>query len=152
MVAPFKTAWVTADNAPVVGRPDAGAPVVSLLDKGITVKVIGSKNGWIMIKSPRGLDVWVYGKFVKESGGRAHINDNRVRIRSLPSTGPDSDVLGLLDKGTEVEVISRKGDWSRLRVLNSVAGWIKQDQLTTPGAITPDWQKRWDAIRSEATR
>jgi SH3-like domain-containing protein len=61
-------------------------------------------------------------------------------------------VLGLLDKGTEVEVISRKGDWSRLRVLNSVAGWIKQDQLTTPGTITPDWQKRWDAIRSEATR
>jgi hypothetical protein len=152
VVAPFKTAWVTADNAPVVGRPDANAPVVSLLDKGITVKVIGSKNGWIMIKSPMGLDVWVYGKFVKESGGRAHINDNRVRIRSLPSTGPDSDVLGLLDKGTEVEVISRKGDWSRLRVLNSVAGWIKQDQLTTPGAITPDWQKRWDAIRSEATR
>ena len=152
VVAPFKTAWVTTDNAPVVGRPDAGAPVVSLLDKGITVKVIGSKNGWIMIKSPMGLDVWVYGKFVKESGGRAHINDNRVRIRSLPSTGPDSDVLGLLDKGTEVEVISRKGDWSRLRVLNSVAGWIKQDQLTTPGAITPDWQKRWDVIRSEATR
>jgi hypothetical protein len=152
VVAPFKTAWVTTDNAPVVGRPDAAAPVVSLLDKGITVKVIGSKNGWIMIKSPLGLDVWVYGKFVKESGGQAHINDSRVRIRSLPSTGPDSDVLGLLDKGTEVEVISRKGDWSRLRVLNSVAGWIKQDQLTTPGAITPDWQKRWDAIRSEATR
>ncbi|MDG2238118.1 MAG: SH3 domain-containing protein [Arenicellales bacterium] len=152
VVAPFKTAWVTTDNAPVVGRPDAGAPIVSLLDKGITVKVIGSKNGWMMIKSPMGLDVWVYGKFVKESGGQAHINDDRVRIRSLPSTGPDSDVLGLLDKGTAVEVISRKGDWSRLRVLNSVAGWIKQDQLTTPGAITPDWQARWDAIRLEATR
>ena len=152
VVAPFKTAWVTTDNAPVVGRPDADAPVVSLLDKGITVKVIGSKNGWIMIKSPMGLDVWVYGKFVTESVGRAHINDNRVRIRSLPSAAADSDVLGLLDKGVEVEIISRKGDWSRLRVLNSVAGWIKQDQLTTPGAITPDWQKRWDAIRSEATR
>ena len=110
------------------------APVVSLLDKGITVKVIGSKNGWIMIKSPMGLDVWVYGKFVKESGGRAHINDNRVRIRSLPSTGPDSDVLGLLDKGTEVEVISRKGDWSRLRVLNSVAGMDQTRSTDDPGS------------------
>ncbi len=105
-----------------------------------------------MIQSPMGLDVWVYGKFISETGARAQINDNRVRIRSLPSTGADSDVLGLLDKGTPVEVKSRKGDWIRLRVTRSVAGWVDSADLTPPGAVSADWQERWDAIRSEVER
>ncbi len=152
IAAPFRAAWIKTDNTPVIGRPASEAPIISLLDKDIPVKVIGSKDGWIMIKSPTGLDVWVYGKFVKESGDRAEINEDRVRIRSLPSTGTDSDVLGLLDKGAQVQVISRKGDWTRLHVLHSVAGWVESGRATDPGATTPAWQERWDAIRSEATR
>ena len=102
-----------------------------------------------MIESPIGLDVWVYGKFVSETGNARQINNNRVRIRSLPSTGTESDVLGLLDKGTPVEIKSRKGDWIRLRVTRSVAGWVNSESLTTPGSVSADWQKRWDDIRSQ---
>ena len=102
-----------------------------------------------MIESPIGLDVWVYGKFISETGNTAQINNNRVRIRSLPSTGSESDVLGLLDKGTPVEIKSRKGDWIRLRVTRSVAGWVNSERLTTPGSVSADWQKRWDDIRSQ---
>ena len=150
--APFRTAWAKASDTKVIGRPAANAPELNLLAKGTPVKVIGSKDSWLMIQSPMGLDVWVYGKFISETGGGAQINDNRVRIRSLPSTGADSDVLGLLDKGAPVEVKSRKGDWIRLRVISSVAGWVDSAELTPPGAVSADWQERWDAIRSEVER
>jgi SH3-like domain-containing protein len=150
--APFRTAWVKTDGTAVIGRPAPDAPKLNLLAKDTPVKVIGSKDNWLMIQSPMGLDVWVYGKFISETGARAQINDNRVRIRSLPSTGADSDVLGLLDKGTPVEVKSRKGDWIRLRVTRSVAGWVDSADLTPPGAVSADWQERWDAIRSEVER
>ncbi len=149
---PFRTAWAKASDTKVIGRPAANAPELNLLAKGTPVKVIGSKDSWLMIQSPMGLDVWVYGKFISETGGGAQINDNRVRIRSLPSTGADSDVLGLLDKGAPVEVKSRKGDWIRLRVISSVAGWVDSAELTPPGAVSADWQERWDAIRSEVER
>ena len=150
--APFRTAWVKTGGTAVIGRPAPDAPKLNLLAKDTPVKVIGSKDSWLMIQSPMGLDVWVYGKFISETGGSAKINDNRVRIRSLPSTGADSDVLGLLDKGASVEVKSRKGDWIRLRVTSSVAGWVDSGGLTPPGAVSADWQERWDAIRSEVGR
>ena len=150
--APFRTAWAKASDTKVIGRPAPNVPELNLLAKGTPVKVIGSKDNWLMIQSPMGLDVWVYGKFISETGGGAQINDNRVRIRSLPSTGADSDVLGLLDKGAPVEVKSRKGDWIRLRVISSVAGWVDSAELTPPGAVSADWQERWDAIRSEVGR
>ena len=151
-LAPFRTAWVKIGGTAVIGRPAPDAPKLNLLAKDTPVKVIGSKDSWLMIQSPMGLDVWVYGKFISETGGSAKINDNRVRIRSLPSTGADSDVLGLLDKGASVEVKSRKGDWIRLRVTSSVAGWVDSGGLTPPGAVSADWQERWDAIRSEVGR
>ncbi|MDP6399316.1 MAG: SH3 domain-containing protein [Arenicellales bacterium] len=150
--APFRAAWIKTDETAVVGRPAADAPVLNLLAKDTPIKVIGSKDDWLMIQSPMGLDVWVFGKFISETGARAQINDDRVRIRSLPSTGADSDVLGLLDKGTAVDVKSRKGDWIRLRVTSAVAGWVDGTRLTTPGAVSADWQERWDAIRSEVAR
>ena len=145
----FRAAWVRGDNTAVLGRAAPDAPKLNDLAKDLPVKVIGSKGEWLMIESPIGLDVWVYGKFISETGNTAQINNNRVRIRSLPSTGPESDVLGLLDKGTPVEIKSRQGDWIRLRVTRSIAGWVASERLTTPGSVSADWQKRWDDIRSQ---
>ena len=145
----FRAAWVRADNTAVFGRAAPDAPKLNDLAKDLPVKVIGSKGEWLMIESPIGLDVWVYGKFISETGNTAQINNNRVRIRSLPSTGSESDVLGLLDKGTPVEIKSRKGDWIRLRVPRSIAGWVTGERLTTPGSVSADWQKRWDDIRAQ---
>jgi SH3-like domain-containing protein len=146
----FKAAWVTSQEAPIVGRPDENAALLNYVEKDTPVKALGSKDAWLMVQVPGGLDVWIYGKFVSEDGAVAKINNNRVRIRSLPSSAPESDILGLLDKGATIKVISRKGDWIRARVLYSVAGWIRKGDTTTPGNISAGWQSSWDAIRSSA--
>ena len=146
----FKAAWVTSQEAPILGRPDENAALLNYVKKDTPIKTLGSKGSWLMVQVPGGLDVWIYGEFVSEDGADAQINNNRVRIRSLPSSAPESDILGLLDKGASIKVISRKGDWIRARVLYSVAGWIRKGDTTTPGNVSAGWQSSWDAMRSSA--
>ncbi len=146
----FKAAWTIGDDVAVHGRPAADSPLLNYLNKETPLKVMGSKGEWLMIQPSGGIDVWVYGEFVTENGARAQINNDRVRIRSLPTSASGSDVLGLLDRGAQVEVVSRKEGWVRVRVLHSVAGWIRKEQATVPGAISDGWQERWDALRTQA--
>ena len=101
-----------------------------------------------MVQVPAGPNVWVWGKFVDENGTQASINRDRVRIRSLPSTTKESDILGILDSGTVASVVSRKGDWIRLRVMNSVSGWMRSDHLRSLSSVSDDWQARWSAART----
>ncbi len=146
----FKAAWTTTDEVAIHGRPAPDSPLLNYLSNETPLKVMGSKGDWLMIQPPGGIDVWVYGQFVTENGSRAEINDDRVRIRSLPSSADGSDVLGLLDRGARVEVVSRKDGWVRVRVLHSVAGWILKKNATAPGALSSGWQERWNTLRSEA--
>ena len=148
----FRAAVVAEPNVKIHGRPDPSGAVIALMDMNTPIKIIGSKGQWSMVQIPAGLDVWVWGKFVDERGDEASINRDRVRIRSLPSTTKESDVLGVLDSGAIVLVVSRKGDWTRLRVMNSVSGWIRSTHLRTLNAVTDEWQARWTAARALAAR
>ncbi|HIN42798.1 MAG TPA: SH3 domain-containing protein, partial [Gammaproteobacteria bacterium] len=148
----FRAALVTQPNAHVLSRPDASGTVIALLDPNTPIKIIGSKGNWKMIQSPDGLDVWVWGKFIDERGAAAIINRNRVRIRSRPSTTGESDVLGVLDSGTKVTVVSRKGDWARLRIFGAVSGWIDSAQVMTLPTVSDDWRARWASAQALSTR
>jgi len=148
----FRAAVVAEPNAQILGRPDPGGAVIALMDMNTPIKIIGSKGQWNMVQVPGGLNVWVWGKFIDERGNGVSINRDRVRIRSLPSTTKESDVLGILDSGATVLVVSRKGDWTRLRVMNSVSGWMRSNQLRTLNSVTDKWQARWTAARALATR
>ena len=148
----FRAALVTQPNAHVLSRPDASGTVIALLDPNTPIKIIGSKGNWKMIQSPDGLDVWVWGKFIDERGAAAIINRNRVRIRSRPSTTGESDVLGVLDSGTKVTVVSRKGDWARLRSFGAVSGWIDSAQVMTLPTVSDDWRARWASAQALSTR
>ena len=148
----FRAAVVAEPKAKILGRPDPGGAVIAQMKINTPIKIIGSKSGWNMVQVPAGLNVWVWGTFVDETGNEASINRDRVRIRSLPSTTKESDVLGILDSGTVVSVVSRKGDWIRLRVMNSVSGWMRSDHLRTLSSVTADWQARWLAARTAGDR
>ena len=144
----FRAAVVAEPKAKILGRPDPSGAVIAQMDINTPIKIIGSKGRWNMVQVPAGLNVWVWGKFVDENGTQASINRDRVRIRSLPSTTKESDILGILDSGTVASVVSRKGDWIRLRVMNSVSGWMRSDHLRTLSSVSDDWQARWSAART----
>jgi hypothetical protein len=56
-------------------------------------------------------------------------------------------VLGIFSKGTSLVFISRQGDWKRVKALDSVAGWMRLDQLTVIDAVTEAWQAKWSEYR-----
>jgi hypothetical protein len=60
---------------------------------------------------------------------RARVSANRANMRARPQA--DSAVVWTLERGTEVEVVARSGDWWQVRVIESGStGWMKSNFLT----------------------
>lgn len=61
------------------------------------------------------------------------VNGNAVRLRSEPST--NSKIITLLEKGKEVEVISKEDGWYNVKV-GSHTGWVAENLLITNESTT----------------
>ena len=143
----FRAATVSAKIAEVVGTRESNAQLLRLLTRNTPVRITEERGVWVKVEVPTGLYVWVYGKYLTESANESFINTDHVRARSLPSDHNDSSVLGIFSKGTKLVFISRQGDWKRVKALDSVAGWMRLDQLTVIDAVTEEWQAKWSEYR-----
>ena len=131
----------------MVGTRDTNAQLLKLLTRDTPVRITEERGTWAKVEVPTGLYVWVYGKYLSENAAQSFINTDNVRARSLPSNHRDSAVLGIFSKGTSLVFISRQGDWKRVKALDSVAGWMRLDQLTVIDAVTEAWQAKWSEYR-----
>ncbi len=61
------------------------------------------------------------------------INGNAVRLRKEPST--DSKIITLLEKGKNVEVISKENGWYNVKVGN-YTGWVAENLLLTENTVS----------------
>ena len=143
----FRAATVSAKIAEVVGARESDAQLLKLLTRDTPVRITEERGAWAKVEVPTGLYVWVYGKYLTENSNESFINTDHVRARSLPSDHHDSSVLGIFSKGTNLVFISRQGDWKRVKALDSVAGWMRLDQLTVIDAVTKVWQAKWSEYR-----
>ncbi len=69
-----------------------------------------------------------------------HVAVAGANLRERPS--PDAAVVATVDKGTELEVLGREGEWLMVRVVaTKVEGWVKPEFLESrapaPTAVTP---------------
>ena len=143
----FRAATVSAKIAEVVGARESNTQLLKLLTRDTPVRITEERGAWAKVEVPTGLYVWVYGKYLTENANQSFINTDHVRARSLPSDHRDSSVLGIFSKGTSLVFISRQGDWKRVKALDSVAGWMRLDQLTVIDAVTEAWQAKWSEYR-----
>lgn len=70
--------------------------------------------------------------FCSAFASTGEINGNAVRLRKEPSTA--SKIIMLLEKGKEVEIISKENDWYNIKV-GSYTGWVLESLLTTAESI-----------------
>lgn len=128
------------------------ADVVGHLNKGESIEILDElNNGWTKIKHSSG-DAYVKSEFVKveetQSSATETDKDNKVnetkqeqkpgetkkgkvtesvRIRKTPSL--DGTVVGLLNKGSEIEIIEQvEGGWTKIKRSNSEA-YVKSDYV-----------------------
>jgi opacity protein-like surface antigen len=67
---------------------------------------------------------------------RARVTTNRANLRAKPQA--ESAVVWTLDRGTEVEVLARSGDWWQVRIVASgTTGWMKSNFLTVVEPAAP---------------
>ena len=147
-----RAALVRTLSSEVLGTARSNAPILAFITRGTPVRVLSERGAYVSVQIPNGLAVWVYGKLIEDMGKIAVVNTRNVRARSMPSTGADSGVLGQLRKGQKISIISRQGEWTRLRALNSVAGWMRRDQLDILDTVTAEWTEKWSRARASIRR
>ncbi|MBL09516.1 MAG: hypothetical protein CL402_03195 [Acidiferrobacteraceae bacterium] len=123
------SATVSANFTEIFDGPTDKGQLLTLLAKNKTVQIVEKTDDWARVEVPTGLYVWVYGDYLTETDGRWLINTDSVRARSQPSIDPNSKVLGVFPKDSEVFFISRQGEWKRIKSADHVSGWVRLDQI-----------------------
>jgi hypothetical protein len=119
------------------------------------------RSGWLEVESPSGLAVWVYGQYVAPApeAGMLQISGNDVRMRPLPSSGPESLPLRqLLGQGQRVRLLGRNDpskplaeDWVRVATPPGVRGWVAASE-TGPLPAGVDGATQWAQAVTEARK
>ena len=137
-------AYVGETGAPVFAAQSVTAASLGTLKSKSPIRVLRVQEGWAEINAPRGVQVWIYGKFVSANTGIATITGSSVRLRSTPSTDSGSIVLGEVNKGQRVRVLRVKNDWKQIEAPADLKIWIPSTRLQP--ADDPDrWEKAWRA-------
>ena len=142
-------AYVGETGAPVFATQSVTGASLGTLPSGLPVKVLRLENGWAQVNAPHSVRVWIYGKFVSADSGIATVTGSAVRLRSIPSTGPSSVVLGEATKGQRVRVLSVKGKWKEIEASADLKVWIPSPRIET-SEDSSAWERDWRESSSKA--
>lgn len=139
--APNLLSYVRVGEGGVQARNLADVAGVSVrkLESGTPLAVHGERAGWLDVEAPGGFRVWVYGQFVKSVTGQegmVQITGDSVRMRPLPSSGPESMPLRqLFARGEKVRLIGRDQpgkplaqDWVQVWSPPGARAWVKKSE------------------------
>jgi hypothetical protein len=132
------------DKGSVVHRPAAGSLLGVYRDTG----------RWLEVEVPGGYAVWVFGRYLAETGQAdvCRVNGDGVNLRPSPKTGVENFPLSQqLYTGDQVRVIERADaslplaeDWVRVWSPPGVRAWIEKD-ATKPMEAGEDGAALWKA-------
>ncbi|WP_083800931.1 SH3 domain-containing protein [Bacillus sp. m3-13] len=134
---------VLTDDLRVRSGPGTNFSVVGFLHASATsVQYLEENENWVKVHSD-GVEGWVAKEFVtilakkkeeqqaeteesteETEGQSATITTDGLNIRSEPST--QSEVLGTLSSGQQVEVLAIRGEWLNIS-FNGTVGWVHSD-------------------------
>ncbi len=145
-----QTITVTTDDLNVRSGPGTDYRAVTTLNKGDLYPVIKEDGEWVQIELNNGEKGWVANYLVSLKEGSASqlsseevqtqgfsktglISANSLNVRSKPSL--DANVLGKLQNGTTVEIISENNDWLEISY-NGESGWISSTYIQDTNSDT----------------
>ena len=131
----------TAENAPVssdviispsvvYAQPSVDSLTIGQFSPNTPIVVHSRTQNWVRVIPRSGtLQLWVYGKYLTKTAGRSSVQANGIRIRTKPSTGPASVVVGFLNQGDQVHIIDQRGLWSAIDLPMKVPAWVPADKI-----------------------
>jgi hypothetical protein len=159
-----KLRYVSAGDSGARARNlyDAQGVVVLEVKKDTILAVHGERAGWLDVEAPGGFKVWVYGEYVRAGSepGEVRISGSNVRMRPLPSSGPESLPLRQhLSRGDEVRMIKRNDparslaeDWVQVWSPPGARAWVRVAE-TKPLAASAKGASLWaTAVAAASSR
>jgi uncharacterized protein YgiM (DUF1202 family) len=141
-------AEVAVKNVNVRGQAGLKGEVVAHLVKGDAVTVLGQINldkhkagepaQWAKIALPTSTHAWVKSSYIDATSKT--VLPKKLNLRAGP--GENFSVLGVVERGTAVNVITTKGDWMQIDPPGNsyafvAAMYLKQEVTATAPAPTP---------------
>lgn len=141
--AAFRAAYVVEGGALMYGVRSQASPSIGALNAGEPAKVITSSDGWSKVNVTRGVRVWIYGRYVSGQGPTGIVSGDNVRLRSAPSTGPDSVVVGKLMNGARVRILEVSNNWKMISPPVGFGVWVPSLRLRLLQNINDTWSTTW---------
>lgn len=137
-----QTVSINADGLRVRGGPSTDHRVVGVVSKGKEYKVVSTDQDWLKITTEYG-NVWVHKDFVQVNGPTQEtssssneekktvikqgvITGNSLNVRTSPDT--NSEVIGKLNSGTTVDILSQENTWTEITFQGQNA-WISSQYI-----------------------
>jgi uncharacterized protein YgiM (DUF1202 family) len=137
----------TEGNINIREAADADSSIVGKLPENAGCEIISEENGWLHITSGE-VEGYVSAEYIltgEEAIARADevaaeiatVTADTLRVRQEPST--DAEIVALMSKGEEVEVVAHSGDWIQVNVDNET-GYVSSEFVSCavqiPDAMT----------------
>lgn len=121
-------ARVEKDGVNVRAGQNINFEKIGYLQKEERIVVVDRSYSWYKIQLLRNADSYISTNFVKILGeGIGEVTANRVNIRARK--GVNSSVLGQLNKGTLVRVLSESEGWYKIEPANLSYGWVLAEYI-----------------------
>ncbi|PIE79090.1 MAG: hypothetical protein CSA11_12380, partial [Chloroflexi bacterium] len=118
---------VDVDNANVRKTPSLNAPVVMELFRGYPLRVLKTEGDWYNVVDFEGDKGWIFKK-ITNSRQTVIVNaKNALNMRSEPST--KSKIIASVERGVVLEMLEKKGSWTKVRHSGGTVGWIYSSLL-----------------------
>ncbi|WP_257147899.1 SH3 domain-containing protein [Bacillus thuringiensis] len=135
--------YVNASTLNVRSGAGTNYGIISALQKGTKVTVLSEQNGWSKINY-NGKNGYISSQYLSKgqvSGGEEAIGDYYVNASTLnvrSGAGTNYGIIGALQKGTKVTVLSEQNGWSKINY-NGKNGYISSQYLSnTPASDGSD--------------
>lgn len=121
---------VTGDQVNLREAPNTSAAVLTRLEEGTQVSIVGASEGWYNVNFGE-LTGWINGQFVSVGDSASvtgYITGSNVNIRG--GAGTWADVVTKLNDGDKVSVVGRSFDWINIQTADSTIGWVRKDFIS----------------------
>jgi len=112
----------TGDRVNIRSGAGISFDILTQLDKGDKIIVLGKTYGWYKIKIPEGTDCFVHKDYIDVKDSRGVVKGEHVNVRS--GAGVKYNILGQLDMDDKIRVKALEGDWYRITAPEDLFAWL----------------------------
>ncbi len=110
---------------------------IAVLSNGERVEKVEDKDEWNQVRLADGRLGWLHGDLVQELWT---VTGEKVRVRASGSTA--AATVGLVERGSELAVLDKRGNWFEVDLPDGQRGWIWRElieplQMTAEVALPP---------------